>query len=429
VSAEPAEAAGRIDALEALKRADRILVLDEGRLLGMLGTPAEQQGAHGNLLETHPTLLAPSSVLLSRDEVEAMAAVVRAVEAAVRSDAYRAQALAGLPETAHIDRGALGAFMGFDFHLAPDGPKLIEINTNAGGALLSVYLAEAQRACCDPVEQLVERTDAASLEDVFVAMFRSEWRRERGAEPLSTVAIVDAEPRAQFLYPELQLFERLLERHGIRARVADPGELELRGGRLWLGDLPVNLVYNRLTDFYLTSERNAVLREAHLAGAAVLTPGPRAHALYANKRNLVALSDPDLLRAWGVDPGAVETLAKGVPRTVRVTPDNADALWAERRRLFFKPLAGYGSRGTYRGSKLTRRVWRDIVGASYVAQQLVPPSERHVVVNDERRALKLDVRCYVYAGDIQLLGARMYRGQATNLRTEGGGLAPVFTAR
>jgi hypothetical protein len=429
VSAESADAAARRDPLEALKRADRILVLDEGRLLGMLGTPAERGEAGASLLETHPTLLAPSSVLLSRDEVEAMAAVVRAVESAVRSDAYRAHALAGLPPTAHVDRGALGAFMGFDFHLAPAGPRLIEINTNAGGALLSAYLAEAQRACCDPVDRLVERIDAASLEEVFVEMFRSEWRRERGAEPLRAVAIVDEEPSTQFLYPELRLFERLLERHGIQARVADPGELALRGGRLWLGDLAIDLVYNRLTDFYLSSERNAVLREAHLAGAAVLTPGPRAHALYANKRNLVALSDPDLLRSWNVEPGAVETLAEAIPRTVLVTPDNADALWAARRQLFFKPLTGYGSRGTYRGSKLTRRVWGDIVASSYVAQELVPPSERDVAVNGERRALKLDVRCYVYAGDIQLLGARMYRGQATNLRTEGGGLAPVFTAR
>jgi hypothetical protein len=42
--------------------------------------------------------------------------------------------------------------------------------------------------------------------------------------------------------------------------------------------------------------------------------------------------------------------------------------------------------------------------------------------------MKLDVRCYVYDGEIQLLGARMYRGQTTNFRTDGGGLAAVFTA-
>ena len=41
--------------------------------------------------------------------------------------------------------------------------------------------------------------------------------------------------------------------------------------------------------------------------------------------------------------------------------------------------------------------------------------------------LKLDVRCYVYDGAVQLVASRLYQGQTTNFRTEGGGFAPVFT--
>ena len=44
-------------------------------------------------------------------------------------------------------------------------------------------------------------------------------------------------------------------------------------------------------------------------------------------------------------------------------------------------------------------------------------------------ALKADVRNYVYAGDVQLLAARLYQGQTTNMRTAGGGFAPVLTTR
>jgi hypothetical protein len=40
--------------------------------------------------------------------------------------------------------------------------------------------------------------------------------------------------------------------------------------------------------------------------------------------------------------------------------------------------------------------------------------------------MKADFRCYVYAGRIQLLAARLYQGQTTNFRTPGGGFAPVF---
>ena len=41
-------------------------------------------------------------------------------------------------------------------------------------------------------------------------------------------------------------------------------------------------------------------------------------------------------------------------------------------------------------------------------------------------ALKFDLRCVSYGVDIRLLGARLYQGQTTNLRTVSGGLASVF---
>ena len=65
--------------------------------------------------------------------------------------------------------------------------------------------------------------------------------------------------------------------------------------------------------------------------------------------------------------------------------------------------------------------------AEYVAQRTVPPSLRTLTVDGATKELKVDVRCFVYRGEIQSMSARLYRGQTTNLRTEGGGLATVFT--
>ena len=39
-------------------------------------------------------------------------------------------------------------FFGYDFYVAENSFGLIEINTNAGGAMLNAVLARAQRACC-----------------------------------------------------------------------------------------------------------------------------------------------------------------------------------------------------------------------------------------------------------------------------------------
>jgi len=46
-----------------------------------------------------------------------------------------------------------------------------------------------------------------------------------------------------------------------------------------------------------------------------------------------------------------------------------------------------------------------------------------MTVKDE---LKFDVRVYTYGGEVLLTAARIYQGQVTNLRTQGGGLAPII---
>jgi hypothetical protein len=340
---------------------------------------------------------------------------------------YQESALARAPRIAQRDARPLGVFLGFDFHLTSASPQLIEINTNAGGALLNTVLARAQRACCREMFTEFEPTaDLKNLEKVFFEMFCEEWRRQCGEAPLGRVAIVDDNPSGQYLYPEMRLFERMFARFGAESVIADACDLDWRDGRLWHGTRPVELVYNRLTDFYLEKPTHAALRAAYEAKAVVLTPHPRAHALYADKRNLVTLSDGNALAALGAPAEARAILVAGVPRTQSVTSERAESLWAERRRFFFKPATGYGSKAAYRGDKLTRRVWEDILAGDYVVQELVPPGERQVQVEAETSALKYDVRNFVYDGKIQLLATRLYQGQVTNFRTPGGGFAPVF---
>jgi hypothetical protein len=118
-----------------------------------------------------------------------------------------------------------------------------------------------------------------------------------------------------------------------------------------------------------------------------------------------------------------------VPATRLVDAADAEALWAARRQYFFKPVDGYGSKAAYRGDKLTRGAFTALLERPYVAQDVVPPSERTIEIDGAEIPLKLDLRNYVYAGRVQLVAARLYQGQTTNFRTPGGGFAPVFTER
>ncbi|RIX49861.1 MAG: hypothetical protein D3M94_00590 [Rhodocyclales bacterium GT-UBC] len=370
------------------------------------------------MAESHPSLFSAAAVSIPLPTQRAMADLVAAIEAVVVMPAYQQRVLAWAPAAAGIEVAARSVFFGYDFHLAPDGPKLIEINTNAGGALLNTRLLMAHG---EPVL-------AQAIETEFVAMFRNEWQLTRGDAPLRRIAIVDENPAAQYLAPEFELFRRLFLRHGIDALIADPGELRRQGEQLFCRGEPVDLVYNRLTDFSLDGENCADLRAVFAAGGVVVTPHPRAHALYADKRNLMLLSDPVFLDELGVPEAVGRCLLAGIPRTIAVQAEMADDFWRERKQWFFKPAAGYGSRATYRGDKLTKRVFEEILQGGYIAQQIVPPSEWPVSVDGNALAMKLDVRCYVYAARLQLVAARLYQGQTTNFRTPGGGFAPVFAA-
>jgi hypothetical protein len=383
------------------------------------------------LASERPNLFSATPVFIGGDDFATLARGVGALYRASALPGYRETVLRYAPPVALHDHGPTGAFMGYDFHLPSTGPRLIEINTNAGGAFLHAAAARAHSACCERMHGALDvPVDLQRVDAAFIEMFRAEWHAQRGDAPLRTAVIVDDDPTAQFLAPEFELARRFFLAHGIEAVVADPRELRWHEGRQWHGSLPagmaVDLVYNRLTDFDLSQSEHAALREAYVSGAAVVTPSPHAHALHADKRNLIALSDSDRLAQWGANDSDRALLAQVVPRTQAVTPDNADALWSGRRRLFFKPAGGYGSKAAYRGDKLTRRVWSEIIEGGFVAQELVTPSERLVDVGGLPTRLKLDVRAYAYAGRILLLAARTYAGQTTNFRTPGGGFSPVI---
>lgn len=413
----------------ALNKHCHCINVDQDVLQESLETRLGDTGAWSRLQESHPHLLADSPVFISHDHVEQMKAIIDAIEHVVALEPYQDEVLAWVPEIASRNPGAHGVFFGYDFHLTNDGPRLIEVNTNAGGALLLLHVASAQQACCNEVENFVTgRVNTRDLERTFVDMFRDELQAQSPGNELRRVAVVDENPTEQYLSPEFTLFKQMFEHHGVDAIVAGPDAFALENGQLQVAGQSVNLVYNRLTDFYLQSPACKVLNQAYREGTAVVTPSPYTHGLYANKRNLTVLCNADRLGELGVDSETIATLASGVPRTELVSAENADALWSRRKQLFFKPNWGFGSRGTYKGSKLTRKTWESIQSADYIAQELVPPSERLIVKDGNEQALKLDVRCYTYKGDIQLLGARMYRGQTTNFRTDGGGLAAVFMA-
>jgi hypothetical protein len=401
------------------------ITLDSASLRAAIRAEAQDPDVAAALLAARPHLFSSSPVFLSSPDFAAMLDVVTAIEATVKSPVYQEAVLAWAPEIARHDFGPRGAFMGYDFHLGDDGPKLIEVNTNAGGGFLNAFLARAQSACCREAKDAMRAAVLGEFEPAVSQMFLAEWELQGRAGQPRTIAVVDDRPQEQYLFPEFLLAQRFFERKGLKALIIDPAQLRFAKGKLECQGEAVDLVYNRLVDFSLSAAGHEALREAYLAGAVVVTPNPRNHALFADKRNMSLLSDPAVASGWGISPHHQKSLS-AVPRTTMVTSENTDELWAARKLLFFKPAGGHGGKAVYRGDKITRRVWTEVQQGGYIAQELAAPTERRIKIDGEVRSLKLDVRLYAYNGLPLLTAARVYQGQTTNFRTPGGGFAPVF---
>ena len=407
-----------------LNRECQCVSLDRQQLRLELSKQADGDALYRMICEERPHLIADQAVFVAEACIQRQRDIIDAIERVIAMPAYQERVLAYAPQSAQFDPKATGVFLGYDFHLSAEGSRLIEINSNAGGALINLILTRAYSACdtCPgkPAELIAKNTEQA-----IIAMFQSEWQLTGQTKPLRTIAIVDETPQQQYMLPEFLLFRNLFAEHDIQAIICAPSELSFHDQQLWHANTAIDLVYNRLTDFALEEPAQKILHDAYLAKAVALTPHPRNHALYADKRNLALLTNQEALQDMGVDADTIGVLLRGIAQTEIVNAEDAESLWQRRKQLFFKPAKGYGSKAAYRGDKLTKRVFAEILQADYVAQTLVLPSERQLQVEDQAVELKLDLRHYVYQGQTQITCARLYQGQTTNFRTPGGGFAQV----
>ncbi|MDD5274721.1 MAG: hypothetical protein PHR16_01410 [Methylovulum sp.] len=331
-----------------------------------------------------------------------------------KNNAYQALLEDNLPTTAQVNPGHHAVMMGYDFHLSESVPKLIEVNTNAGGAWYA-YL------CAEPLANGF----AGRMADRLLVSFLTEYalfKQDKRARPKSIV-ILDSLPESQFLYPEMQVFADLFKQAGITAFIADPAQLSAKDGAIYINKQRIDMVYNRHCDFYLQTPELAMVRDAWLNAQVCLSPNPRVYGLLADKRRLVLWSDAEKLKPLGLTATELELLSQTIPPTRMLDSLTPEEAWHTRKRWVFKPDTGYASKGVYVGKKLTTAKLADLDAHNTVIQQWIPPSTSNF---SDELPFKTDFRLFAYRDRILGISARLYQGQVTNLRTPHGGFAKVL---
>lgn len=344
---------------------------------------------------------------------------IRAFRRVTDHPLYRQDTQAEIPEGVRLD-SADSVLLCFDFYITPDGPRLIEINTNGAG-YPTIALLYATHGLT-PVPN-------SDLWTTLRQMFASEWGP---VIPGQRVVIVDEDIMAQRTMFEFKSYQAIFESWGYVCDIVDMTDLTYEGSQLMALGKPVDKIYNRCCDFYLSTPSNAVLARAIIDPTVQVSPHPSSYALMADKGRMVSMSQSTRLERYGCDTDSISLIQSIIPPVRNIQDESPDTWWQQRKHCFFKPQNTYGSKAVYKGDSISRKKFDTLLDQAYVVQpyfhaDTVPVTLALEAGSDtpQQAMFKYDLRFFVYGEEVLLVGARLFQGQVTNFQTPGGGFAPV----
>lgn len=292
------------------------------------------------------------------------------------------------------------ACMSYDFHIGSGGtPELIEINTNASFLALGLDLY----SCLNLPNVANPQFNNAAL----IQMFEDEMRLSKVAN--RTLSIIDEKPTEQRLYLEFLVYQSLFRQQGFHCDILDIEESNQI--------LQNVFVYNRHTDFYLQEEKSQDLRQLYNESKIQLSPNPYEYFLLADKKRLLD---------WNQQSSV--PCPSSLLKVYDLGKEEPEFIWSERKNLFFKPKQSFGGKQAYKGASMSRKMFENVMNADFIAQQYSAAPNVTFDYLETPTEYKYDLRCFAYKDELQMIVARIYQGQTTNLRTAGGGFAAITLA-
>ena len=324
-----------------------------------------------------------------------------------------------------------------DAFLSPEGPRFIEINSDApaglgyGDRMATAFLA---LPCFQEFARRRRVTYHPSAGAVVEAVMNAAPPAAR------TVAIVDfAEVKTR---GDQAILQEAFADRGLVCVLADPREMAVRGNALWAGEARVDVIYRRAVLSELLEQAEAVgpFLQAYERGLAtfvnsfrcrlsedkaffaLLTDEAFAPLLSAAERELVARCVP-----WTRRVGERRTWRAG--REVDLLPHVAQ----HREEMVLKPAHGYGGREVLIGDETAPAEWERALQAAcaepWVVQERVAiPEEVFPTCASGTLAFspfKLNVNPF-YAAGLEV-GAVARASQASVINVSaGGGSVPTF---
>ncbi|CAN5661558.1 hypothetical protein BH23GEM9_BH23GEM9_24000 [soil metagenome] len=239
------------------------------------------------------------------------------------------------------------------------------------------------------------------------------YRSWSGTRAKPRIAILDW--REVPTYSEFVITQQYLEAQGLECVIADPREVEYRGGRLYAGDMAVDLIYKRvlITELVERGGLDHPVVRAVREGAVCMVNPFRCKILH-KKASLAVLSDEHNADMFTV--AERETIAAHIPWT-RVVEERHTAFHGEdvdllpfihenREKLVLKPNDEYGGSGIVLGWDVDDSGWESALALAlaepYIVQErIMLPEEPYPSLVDGRVVITdriIDTAPFVFHG-------------------------------
>ena len=270
----------------------------------------------------------------------------------------------------------------------------------------------------------------------------AQWRGGRKNPTTPRIAILDW--REVPTYNEFLLWVDYFRARGLEARIVDPRETELEGGRLVADGQPIDLIYKRvlISELVERGGRDHPVVRAVESGAVCMVNPFRCKLLH-KKASLAVLSDERNVGLFSADERhaidahipwtrvVAERKTRHEDRTVDLVPFMIE----QRERLVLKPNDAYGGAGIVLGWEVDSATWeasvRTALTEPFVVQERVPiPSESFPSVVDGRVIFAdriLDTAPFAYQGThVDGCMSRLSTAALVNVTAGGGSQTPTF---
>jgi hypothetical protein len=324
-----------------------------------------------------------------------------------------------------------GEFQFIEYNAAPLGGMLY------GDALSKIFME------MDVVREFARRRPLRRIEirpcvlETLLCSYREWGGRDR--PHIAIVAWNESPAQAEF-----EICREYLESRGYPTVIADPNELEYRGGWLRVGAFRINLVYKRVaaSELLCAGGLSHPLIRAAQDRAVCAVNSFRAQILM-KKALFALLDDPQYESLFTAEE--VEALRRRVPwtrvlregfttyRDQRI--DLIDFVASRREDMILKPNDDHGGRGVALGWQFNDEEWNravnDTLGASFVVQERVDTTEESFptlsggqITFEDRH---IDLAPYTWLGDnIEGAGVRLSAPASLNASACYGSSTPMF---